>query len=181
MDLNKVVDAVLDGLYHQNKNHICASDLIQQMGLSYDQSNSDIICDKLESLPYYDKIAVASRSGSDLLLSRNGLGFEFIQKYSSYSNYVQVSEDAERQSKRIAEQGSRGSFWSGVGAVLAIPLSIVSLVYTYQKDQKQERNIEILSDSLRTTATKLRAVEKTIQRQMKTSAKMDSLAGSKRK
>ena len=175
---NSRVEYILNYLYNKPGHGESVSKILQQNNIVFDDTNSKIICEKLDQLNYFDIENYASKYGYDSGLAPNATGYEFFREYESYSNYLATRKKEEKRAKRITERGAYGSYWSGIGSMIAIPLSLASLgfsVYSYYQTSKQTGINQATTDSLKSIKTEVKSLSKSTYRPLKSLVKKDSL------
>lgn len=108
MNLTKIIDILIDDVYNKKISDNCVSNILKLHGITYDYDDSYIICDKIEHLKYFRIINVSSQVGADLILNTSPQGFEFINDFQTYSNYLyQQKIKQESEQKKIKEKEQR--------------------------------------------------------------------------
>lgn len=139
INLNEVIDTLLNYIYVQEKLSSSVSSILTNAGYEYTYANSYIICDKVSGLDLFQLIKAYSSDGADYIIQANATGYEFIQLYGTYSNYLVVSQKEKKRQDKLQENDARGSFWGGIAGVVSLFASVVFFVYTSYQDSKQDK------------------------------------------
>jgi hypothetical protein len=98
MNLNLMIDALLESLYIQKEEHSTVYSILRSKNIEIE--NMDIIWDKVNNLNLFGKKTVTnSDTYRDMMITPNAEGYEFVQKYKSYSNYLDVIASEQKKQK----------------------------------------------------------------------------------
>lgn len=173
MNLDFIIDTLLDYIYLKNNKSGTVLSILKSKNIKVE--NIEIVHDKVMKLPYYDKEFVSTSDNRDLMIYPNAEGFEFVKKHTSYSNYLNFQKKENEISISLLKKSANGSFRSGIGAILAIPLSIYSLTYSCMKNDDQDTKREVLKDSVQIMKNELTKVILINENLLKNYSKKDSL------
>lgn len=184
MNLNAIVDIALSHIYNNNGSYIEVSKICQQNNIDFNSSNSGIICAKFKQVDLFEVHEYASKYGYDSGLTPSLKGYEFYQKYGSYSNYLDIQHKAEEKAQRLAEKSAKGTHWSGIGALIAIPLSVISIafsIYSYYQTNKLAKVNDATADTLKSIKTQVKEIAKPTYKRSLPVERKDSLVNLKRR
>ena len=141
----------------------------------------DIIWDKVNTLNFFEKKSVSnSDTYRDMLLTPNAEGYEFVQKYTTYSNYLKIMNSEKEQEKAILRRNNTGTYWGGIGSFLAFIISIISLINSNVNSSNEATNTE-LKHSIDSINLELKKVIQSNEKILKAYSKKDSLNVIRRK
>lgn len=154
MNLNLIIDTLLEYLYIQKEKHGCVYSILRSKNIEID--NMDIICDKVNKLNFFGKETASNNDTySDMMITANAEGYEFVQKYKSYSNYLKVIDSEQKKAKSISNKNTIGTYLGGIGSFLAFIISIFSLVNSNINNESTNKELKYSIDSIKLEVGKI--------------------------
>ena len=188
MNLIEKIDILIDTVYNQKISNQSISNIFESKGIDYDYDSSHVICEKVYELGIFRTINTSSSSGADFILNSNPTGLDFVNEFQSYSNFLimqKVEQESEQKANKIKEKwaikDAKGSYFAGIGAIIAIPISILSLLYTLYQDTTQKSKDKEFNDSLKILKIELIELKKSIRKHEILHSNIDSLVNVKKK
>jgi hypothetical protein len=143
-----MIDALLESLYIQKEEHSTVYSILRSKNIEIE--NMDIIWDKVNNLNLFGKKTVTnSDTYRDMMITPNAEGYEFVQKYKSYSNYLDVIASEQKKAKDISYKNNIGTYLGGIGSFLAFIISIFSLVNSYVNNESPNKELKHSIDSIK--------------------------------
>lgn len=108
MNLVESIDILIDVVYNQKKSNQSISNIFESKGIDHDYLRSHIICEKVDELSIFRTINTSSSSGADRILYSNPRGLAFVDKFKTYSKFLnQQKIEEEFEQNKIKEKEQR--------------------------------------------------------------------------
>lgn len=138
--IEESIDILLAYIYKEGNASCEVSKLLTSKYFNY--SSSYIICQKIDELGLFEVLKLnTEEEGANSFLRPNLKGFEFVEKYGSYSNYLleqKKLEEKETNKELWSIKSAMGDYYGGI--YLAIIAIFISL---YQCNENKEKDITI--------------------------------------
>ncbi|PLK43542.1 hypothetical protein [Emticicia sp. TH156] len=155
MDLTKVIDILLDYIYIQQNDTVRVSDILKVAEIDFSRHNALIILSKIDEVQLFKTHSVTSQSGLDYKISPCASGYEFVNEYGSYSNYIKESKKDKERLDSLKEKDAKGSYWGGIAGVVSFLFSILIFLYSIFQNSKQDIKQEKINEEVMKTIEKL--------------------------